>query len=468
MKAYKLITIITIILAIAVITAVSIFGIYKKEEFKMVNIMPKYKLGMEFTKSVILNLKVDDSVAEQKLYDLEGNEIDLEGGEIENIEDRATLEELGYTIVDVMVNPEELLTKENYEKTKSILTSRLIAIGAKQYNIRQDMKTGKISVELPDDANLELILGILMPRGTFQIVDDESKEILMDNSDIKDVAVGYAQMTGGTAVALQLKFNEAGAKKLEEISKAYIEIEEVEANEETGEEGITQKYISILIDGQTYKTTYFADTLSTGELSIYTGTASTQTELQTYVKQISTIVAVLKSGEIPITYVGTYDTLVAPIGQNEFKIFTYSMAGLLALVLIVLLAKFRVQGIYAFILGIGYISIFSLIIRLVDTTLTYEGIMGIIIAGLLNYLFIYMMLLNMKKEEIKSKEAMKNTLITFTRRLIPIYIIAILFIFATSLNLNGLGGTLFWGALLIYVYNITVTKILISVTEKGA
>lgn len=79
MKVYKLITIITVIFAIVSITVAAIFGIYKKDEFKMVNVSPKYKLGMELTESVTLNLTVDDSLGEQKLYDADGNEVNLEG-----------------------------------------------------------------------------------------------------------------------------------------------------------------------------------------------------------------------------------------------------------------------------------------------------------------------------------------------------------------------------------------------------
>lgn len=373
---------------------------------------------------------------------------------------------MGYTFVNNPKNPPEILTKENYDKTKEILINRLISGGASQYNIRLDNETGRISVELPNDSDLSLMIGLLTPRGIFEIVDSETKEVLASNDDIKDISMGTARVSAGTVIGIKLKFEDA--KKLEEISKKYIAIEEVEADEEAGIEAVKQSQVSILIDGQIYKTTYFSEPLTDGVLSIYTGAVTTQTELQYYMKEMSSLVAILKTGVVPITYVGTTETFLSNAGESELKIFTYSMLGLMALILVGLIAKFKFQGIYAFILGIGYISIFSFLIRAIDIILTYEGILGIIIACVLNYAFIYMILDNMKKESIKSKEAMKNTLIKFTLRLIPIYIIAVLFLFATNLNVNSLGKTLFWGALLVYAYNLIFTKILISVTEKGA
>ena len=474
MKAYKLITIITIILAIAVLTVVSIFGIYKKQEFKIVNIAPKYNFGMEFTESIILNLEVDDSIAETNLYDAEGNLVDLEGGEIVDWEDN--LEEilaLGYTLDVVYVNKEGTLTEENYAKTKDIIISRLNAMGVKQYNIRQDRSTGRMSVEIPNDLDSESIIGVLSSKGTFEIVDSESKEVLINNADIDKVTTGYARMDSGTAVALQIKFNKEGTQKLEDVSRKYLQIEDEHKHEEgeehdEDEEGPTQPYISILIDGQTYKTTYFSEVLTDGTLSIYTGTATTQEQLRSYSKEVGALAVIIQSGVNPIIYKGQYEGVISGRGQDEVKIMIYTMTAVLAVILVILVAKFRLKGIYAFILGIGYIAALLLLIRLVYVTLTYEGIFGAGVTIILNYIFVYMILHSMKEYDIKSKEAMKKVLIKFSLRLIPMYIMAVIFIFATSTNVNSLGNTLFWGSLLIYGYNFIFTKILLSVTEGGA
>ena len=111
MKAYKIITIISVILLIAIISVASFSGIYKLKDYKVREVVPEYILGMEFTNSRIVELKVDTSVKETKIYDKEGNEI------TEQQEGVEYTEENGYTVIENKVNPDDRLTKENYEKT---------------------------------------------------------------------------------------------------------------------------------------------------------------------------------------------------------------------------------------------------------------------------------------------------------------------------------------------------------------
>lgn len=118
MKAYKTLTVITIILTIALITAVSIFGIYKQKEYKVSNILPDYTLGMEFNKGITLNLEVDTSIASETIYDKNGKVVESKEG-------KEYKEKDGYTTVEEKVNPDEILNKENFAKSKSIILSRL-------------------------------------------------------------------------------------------------------------------------------------------------------------------------------------------------------------------------------------------------------------------------------------------------------------------------------------------------------
>ena len=87
MKTQKTITIITVILLVAIIAATSFVGIYKKEEYRVRNIVKDYTLGMEFTDSRVVSLEVDKEE-----------------------------------------NSEEVLTVENYEKTETIIKNRLTVV----------------------------------------------------------------------------------------------------------------------------------------------------------------------------------------------------------------------------------------------------------------------------------------------------------------------------------------------------
>lgn len=72
MKTLKRIEITVILLLVAIIIFASFFGVYKKEDFRAVNIIKDYDLGMQFTDARILKMTVSTEENEI-IYDQEGN-----------------------------------------------------------------------------------------------------------------------------------------------------------------------------------------------------------------------------------------------------------------------------------------------------------------------------------------------------------------------------------------------------------
>ena len=83
MKAHKIITITTIILAIIIISIASFGGIYKLKEYKVVNVVPDYLLGMKFNNSRVANFTVSNEIAQKNLGD---SQKDIIGGTNKNLE----------------------------------------------------------------------------------------------------------------------------------------------------------------------------------------------------------------------------------------------------------------------------------------------------------------------------------------------------------------------------------------------
>ena len=132
MKAHKIITIVTIILAVIIISVASFGGIYKLKEYKVVNIVPEYLLGMEFKNSRVANFSVSNEISETKIYDKDGNEI------TEKQEGVEYTEENGYKTVETKVNSDEVLNVSNYKLAKKIFEKRLKSNKTEQYIIRLD------------------------------------------------------------------------------------------------------------------------------------------------------------------------------------------------------------------------------------------------------------------------------------------------------------------------------------------
>ena len=63
-------------------------------------------------------------------------------------------------------------------------------------------------------------------------------------------------------------------------------------------------------------------------------------------------------------------------------------------------------------------------------------------------------------------EATNSTYKDMFLKLVPIMIISIVFCFSGWTNLSSFGMVMFWGLVLIAVYNITVTKALLKLREN--
>ncbi len=73
----------------------------------------------------------------------------------------------------------------------------------------------------------------------------------------------------------------------------------------------------------------------------------------------------------------------------------------------------------------------------------------------LEYIFTYIVLRNLSQN---TEGMYKKANLEFFLNTLPIYIIAIVFTFASRVNISSFGMSLFWGILLIYVYNFIFPK----------
>lgn len=455
MKSYKIITIVTVILLIAIMSVASFFGIYKLKDYKVRKLVPKYILGMEFTDSRIIELKVDTSVESTKIYDKDGNEVTEQQDGIDYTEEN------GYTIVENKANPDDILTQENYKKVKDIIINRIINLGVEQYKIKQDLSNGNIEIQITENDNTDNIISNLIQKGTFELADSETKEVLIDTSKVKSTNVVYGQADTGTTVYLQVKLDKEGKQKLEEISKTYIQTVVQTTNEEGETEDSTEtKNVDLILNGETYNSTYFGDTLADGTLNIPMGTATDEETLQEYAISAKQMSVILNNGILPITYTETDYVLNNNMKLLENKILVIITIIILIIASAYLIVKLKLKGILAIILEIGYIALLLLALRYTNIKITLEGIIGIIISIVLSYMYIYKAFINSSLNFIKEVTA------KFALTLIPIYIVAIIFTFNSIANISSLGMTLVWGILTMYLYNLTLTQIIVKIINK--
>lgn len=458
MKTLKKFEITAILLFVAIIIFASFFGVYKKEDFRTVNLIKEYKLGMQFTDATALKMTV--STQENKIiYDKEGNVVEDDGT-------TEYTEANGYTTETIKVNEDEILTLENYKLAKKILKNRLKGMGVGEYKIELNEENGEIAIKLQESDEAEEVIHHLSQQGEFTIIDEETKEVLLNNSNVKSAKVMYgpSDETGtSTIVYLQIEFNEEGTQKLEEISKIYVKTSEQKENEEGElEEVDTTKHVSVVLDGTTLNSTYFGETMSTGVLYIPMTESADNETLTQAIHEMNHITTIINNGILPIEYEHAEETVEPEITQNILFIGILVPVVAFLIACVVLVIKFKSKGFIATFLQIGYIALLLLVLRYTNVVITIEGIIGIVISAILNYILVYVMLNNLKKKERIEWEIVGK----FAKRTIPVYIIAIILAFNSLTRVNSLGMALVWGSIVLYIYNLAITRNALKMMNK--
>lgn len=483
------------ILFIILISIIAFCGVFKKEKGIWKNLIPDYQFGMDIEGSRELKYALDEEEEEKYVYVDENGKVMGEvwkDGTAQTEEDETSSEEEGQTEAEeementetaeeteevpyaketrtIKANPDEKLTKENFEQSKQIIQKRLKEQNISEANIRIDDVTGALVIETTNDnENVELVEGLVEQVGKFQIIDYQNGLVLMDNEDIKKVSV-VASSSSGYSTYLQIEFNKEGSKKLQEISTKYVEItNETEATtdeeeeEHDHEEETTKKYVSVVLDGTTMMTTYFGEEMSGGILQIAVGQTRTEYEesIEDY-ESAEAVATILNSGVLPTKFELETDNFVkSEITTQKMQQVIIACAIVIAIISVIFIIRFKKNGLLADILGIGYLAIFSLVIRYTNVRLTLNAVITCGILGIMNYIFLNQYL---KKTKIMDMaKAYQEAMQRFYLVTIPISVIAVVFTLATQTAINSIGMVLFWGMLLMAIYNLTITRVVLK------
>ena len=462
----KGIKILTIVLAIILVSMVSFFGVYVQNKNIMENKVADYQYAMDLNGARTIKLEINEEESD------------------------------------------DVKTEENYKTAKSVIEKRLKTVGVQEDNISVNTSTGAITIEIPENTSTDSVVSNLNTTGKFEIIDTETEEVLLNNDDIKSSSVLYNTISAGTTVYLEIAFNKEGKEKLNEISRTYVPADEttentttnetatndvtvnevttnetsnetttneVTTNEATTEETNSddeakEKTITMKIDDEEIMTTSFDEPLTTGVIQLSVGSATTDTTtLQDYITQAQNVATVLDSGKLPIKYDITKNQYVlSNIEQQDLLYIALAVSIITLIGIIILIIKYKTNGLLAGIAYIGLAAIYMLIIRYANVTISIPSIFATIAMLILNYIFTIMLLKNIKinKEEQKENavnKATSKTYIDFFIRIIPVCIIVIAFCFIQWTPISSFGMISFWGLAIIAIYNAIITRYLLKI-----
>lgn len=472
----KKVKIITIILAIILVSLISFVGIYMQTQNRMENKVKDYQLGSELEGRRVIELKISDTKTET---DESGNE----------------------TTVAREQSP-EILTAENYEIVKNTIEKRLKNLGAQDYIISLNKEDGKIKIELEENENTDLLAYYLTASGEVKIVEKDTETELINDSMAKKASYNYATNADGEyQVYIELQLTKEGQAKLEEISNNYAilanEIDEIEAAQteteenaedtetseestetqetteagqentettENQEEQAETKKIAVL---KIADTEYDVEKIEKNKITITVGSATTSnTTLNNNLSIATEMMILINSGKYPVIYdVQTNRYIYDDINLDTVLYVALAIIAIILITLVVITIRYRLKGLLSSFSIIGFIAVLLLLLRYTNILITIETIGAIIISIIIN-IVLNISILNKIQKIGSVKEAVNNTYKEIFIKLIPVMIISIVFCFSGWTNLNNFGMTMFWGFILIPIYNYVVTRTLLRLMEE--
>ena len=462
-KNLKKIKTIAILLMVVAIALIAFLGLNIKENGTWKSKLPEFNLGMELKGIKELHYILDDAEEDKEVYiDSEGKisgvvakeqdsntqvSLETEEGKTENSEEPDKTDIEGYTkeTRTIKANNEEDINIENFEKSKQIIQKRLETLKVYEYNIRLDAVTGEIVVELPDDDNVEIAQSMISTVGNVEVIDHQTGLVLIDNSHIKKAA-HLSNYSNGYQSYLQLTFDKEGAEKLKEISNNYQAV--------TAEDGTeTKNYISINMDEQTLSTTYFAEELSNGTIQIPMGNATEDHDQYMQIgESVDRIVKIINEDTMPLSYTLSSDNHInSVITPSMAKVAIIAFVVVIALISLYLIIRFKLEGLKSAILCIGYIAILSIIVRYTNVIITINSLIAYLAVIVVNYVFNIKFLKELKDNN--RKYIFRKNMKELYLMIVPVCIIAVIFVFVPGVVISSIGMILFWGLLVQAVYD---------------
>lgn len=466
-----------VVLLIVLVSLISFLGIHKRNLNTWKSILPDYQFSKELSEIRTFEFSVDTSTKdkssdENTAENTTGNTTEnatntVAEGTTENTDNTANTTDTNSTNTtaeQVPVNDPAVLTKENYLKTKKIVENRLKDFGIADAEVTVNENNGKLAVSVPYEGTTDYSAALASQKGKIEIIDSETKEVLMDRSMIKKASAYYQQANNNDSttattddtvsynLGVKLTFTSEGQKKLNELSKTYIE-----TTDENGE--TSQKTITVQIDGEDKYITYFTPDGEYTELAIPLYRSVSADDMDTFnsdYKDCFVTQTILNNDEFPITYKLTSGSFIeSDLGENFVKGLSIAGIVLLAIVIVLTIVKNKKDGFCASIIEIGYIAILLLIIRAASVSLTLSGILTIAIMAIVNY---FLLLTFMKTEKAIDKlEKFGNFILT----IIPFIITIVVFALGKEVNTQSIGSVGIWG-IFGFIYTLVAAIFLID------
>lgn len=259
------------------------------------------------------------------------------------------------------------------EQTKEVINERVNQMGLKEPTVTVE-GMNRIRVELPGAEDSQEAIDTIGQTAQleFRLA---NKSLIMTGDNVKDAGIDKDSKNGRYKVTLQ--FTSEGAKKFEQATRDAISgmVKSAYGNEKDSDKAeVKDNAIVILLDNKIKSAPTVEKIISGDSCEITSAGGFSQ-------KEASKLSALIRGGALPVDLkVISSSTQSATIGMDALeKSVTAGLIGLL-IVLIIMVAGYRMMGVAADIALLFYVVILVAIMAMMGSVLTLPGIAGIILS----------------------------------------------------------------------------------------
>ena len=253
--------------------------------------------------------------------------------------------------------------REAMEQTQAVIEERVNQMGLAEPVVTIEGEK-RIRVELPGAEDAQEAIDQIGRTAQLQFALADGT-IVLDGGNVKDATIATDNESAGYAVALE--FDSEGSDLFHQAtSQAYS------GAVTSAIEGVDNKAIMIILDGQIISAPRVNEPISGGQCSITGGFSQ---------EEASNLAALIRGGALPLELEEINSSVQsAKIGYNALEMSVYAGIIGLAIILIIMLVAYRAMGIAADLALLLYVIIVLNIMSAMGRVLTLPGIAGIILS----------------------------------------------------------------------------------------
>lgn len=253
--------------------------------------------------------------------------------------------------------------RDAMEQTQAVIEERVNQMGLAEPVVTIEGEK-RIRVELPGAEDAQEAIDQIGRTAQLQFALADGT-IVLDGGNVKDANIATDNESAGYAVALE--FDSEGSDLFyQATSQAYS------GAVTSAIEGVDNKAIMIILDGQIISAPAVKEPISGGQCSI-TGSFSQE--------EASNLAALIRGGALPLELEEINSSVQsAKIGYNALEMSVYAGIIGLAIIMIIMLIAYRAMGIAADLALLFYVIIVLNIMSAMGSVLTLPGIAGIILS----------------------------------------------------------------------------------------